>query len=177
MYTSCQILTLKHGKCLNEFGNQGSVPRVYFSSVSVLRPIVHSAAEREIFWCLCGLAANVRFWLTAPFSCIFLLHFPPFPFPFVLSSSLTMSHEFMNTRFQQVDLCLKEPWEPEVKLKKQHMHILCFLWPRRVKDDIFRAGCGFCRPSMPHHSAVSTFLDIWVKWRWKTPIFPKKFYV
>lgn len=102
MHTSCQILTIKHGKCLNEFGNQGSVLGVYFSSVSVLRLIVNSAAEKEIFWCLCGLAANGRFWLTPPLSCIFLLYFPLLPFLFMLSSSLTLSHELMNIRFQQV---------------------------------------------------------------------------
>lgn len=41
----------------------------------------------------------------------------------------------------------------------------------RVQDVVF------CQPSMPHHSAFSTRLDIWVKCRLENPHFPQKLYV
>lgn len=48
MNTSCQILTLRHGKGLNEFGNQSFVRRVYLSLVSAETDCSFSSREGNL---------------------------------------------------------------------------------------------------------------------------------
>lgn len=99
MNTSCQIVTLRHGKGLNEFGNHG----IWLCTLGLLQ--FSLCAETD-----CSFSSRegnllVLVWIGSKWK--FLAHgsiplnhsvaFPPFPFPFVLSLSLTMSREFINS--------------------------------------------------------------------------------
>lgn len=134
-----------------------------------------SFSSRRKSFGACGLAANRGFWLTAPFFCTVLLHFPLFPFRLY-------SHylEQCLMRLGTVDFskyickCLNEPQEQDMRLKMWRINILRFLLTqkseRSPEQDVVFVNLQ-CHIIQHFHR----FLIFLVKWWWEPPSFSKCF--